>query len=171
MKKIFILLIVISISCQNSQNKKNSKNVVLEKKVDNADKAKKWLIETIEKNLNKDFYNISDFTTKEYAEYKSDATNVDLDVDGGLTENEFVKKWKNKFDVKFARIGNGFLISGQNNGKIKVTSCIALKSDNQNEYIFKTVIRDTDFKVEDKRDIKVLEKRNSFLISDVKEYN
>ena len=171
MKKTFILIIAVLVSCQKTENRKNTESITVEKKVDNTEKAKKWLVETIEKNLNKDFYNMSDFTTKDYAEYKQDATNVDLYAEGSLTENEFKNKWKNKFDVRFAGIGNGFLISAQDNGKIKVISCVPLKSDNQNEYNFKTIIRDIDFKTEDKRDIKVIENKSSFLISDVKEYD
>ena len=171
MKKIYILLIAIIVSCQKHQDKTVTENIVTENKTNKTEKAKSWLIETIEKNLNKDFYKMEDFTTKEYAKYKSDAMNIDFDVDGSLTKDEFVKKWKNKFDVRFAGIENGFLISRQDNGKIKVTSCISLKSNNQNEYIFQTVISDVDFKIENKRDIKVIENGNSFLISDVKEYN
>jgi hypothetical protein len=47
---------------------------------------------------------------------KEDAMNVDMDVDGSLTEKEFEDKWKGKFDTSKAGIGIGFLITGQDLG-------------------------------------------------------
>ena len=51
---------------------------------------------------------MKDMTTKDYYEYKGDAMNVDMDVDGSLTQKEFEEKWKGKFDTSKAGIGTGF---------------------------------------------------------------
>ncbi len=134
-------------------------------------KAKEWLIETIEANFEKDFPEMKGITTKSYEEYKTEATNVDLDTDGALTQSEFENKWKDKYDTKYAGIGNGFLISGQDWGKIEITNCKSLKSNSENEFVFETIIRDIDFKIDYKREIKVIKYKKSFLISDVKEFN
>ena len=105
-------------------------------------------------------------TTKDYFDYKTDATNVDLDVDGSLTEKEFQDKWKSKFDTSKAGIGIGFLISAQDWNNIEVESC-DLKSSSKDEYIFNVMLRDDGFKATYPSVIKVIKENGSFLIADV----
>ncbi|MEA9415374.1 hypothetical protein [Flavobacterium sp. PL02] len=133
----------------------------------NQENAKKWLIKTIETNFNKDTYEMSDMTTKTYAQYKSDAINIEYD--NGLTEESFKKKWKNKFDTKYVAM-NGFLVPTQDYGKIKVSSCKLLYVIKDKGFVFETIIKDLTFKTSYKRDIKVIPSGKSFLIADVKEY-
>jgi hypothetical protein len=129
--------------------------------------AKDWLIKAIEINFNKDTFDTADITTKTYAEYKSDAINIEYE--NGLTQEAFKKKWKNKFDLKYVGY-NGFLVPTQDYGKIKVSSCKLLSVTKDKAYIFETIIRDVDYKHNYKRDIKVIHSGKSFLIADVKEY-
>ncbi|MCV9933100.1 hypothetical protein OIU80_12475 [Flavobacterium sp. LS1R47] len=140
-----------------------------ELKTENQDQenAKKWLVKTIETNFNKDTYKMSDMTTKTYAEYKSDAIN--MEYDDGLTEETFKKKWHNQFNTKYVGTG-GFLVPSQDYGKIKVMNCKFLSVTKDKAYIFETTIRDLTFKQNYKRDIKVIHSGKSFLIADVKEY-
>jgi hypothetical protein len=184
MKKsaVLFLMVLISISCQNRPTKKEelvekttTENTKIERKEDNqasnnSESAKKWLIETIQTYFKKDFPKMSGITTKTYEEYKTEATNVDLDTDVAMTQTEFENKWKNKYDTKYAGIGFGFLISGQDWGKIKITKCNLL-SENDDSYVFQTILSDTEFKTDYKRDIRIIKSGNSFLIDDVKEYN
>ncbi|MET3020358.1 hypothetical protein [Flavobacterium hydatis] len=144
----------------NAANKQKTEN-------QNQENAKNWLIKTIETNFNKDTYEMSDMTTKTYAQYKSDAINIEYD--NGLTEESFKKKWKNKFDTKYVGM-NGFLIPTQDYGKIKVSSCKLLYISKDKGYVFETIIKDLTFKTSYKRDIKVIQSGKSFLIADVKEY-
>ncbi len=185
MKKIlnFLIYVILLNSCQNKDKVKNLteennstdtiKNFGSESNqtIKDTENAKEWLIETIETYFKKDLQEMRGKTTKPYEEYKTDATNVDLDTEGALTQTEFENKWKRLYDTKYAGIGNGFLISGQDWGKIEVTKCNSLKSNSENEFVFETTIRDIDFKVDYKREIKVIKTENSFLICDVKEYD
>jgi hypothetical protein len=184
MKKntVISLIVLISISCQNKQVKKEvlveaptTDNTPIEKKENNqvantSENAKKWLIETIQTYFKKDFPEMSGITTKTYEEYKTEATNVGLDTEVAMTQTEFENKWKKKYDTKYAGIGFGFLISGQDWGKIEVSKCILL-AENGDSCVFQTILRDTEFKTDYKRDIRVVKSGNSFLIDDVKEYN
>lgn len=152
--KIVIIAFVISCKGQNT-------NVV---------KAQKWLTESIEKAfVTNDF---DEIFTKEYSEYKQEAISVAYETDKSLTEQQFTTKWKDKFDIRHAGIGNGFIISGQDWSKIKVTKC-ELLSKTDNSYIFKVLVEDIGEGYEAKynRDITVIEQQNSFLISDIKEYD
>jgi len=187
MKKLlnFLTCLILLNSCQNKEKVKNLKeenNTTDSVKnfssdsnqtIKDTENAKEWLIETIETYFKKDLPEMRGITTISYEEYKTDATNVDLDPEGALTQTEFENKWKRLYDPKYAGIGNGFLISGQDWGKIEVTKCNALKSNFKDKFVFvfETTIRDIDFKVDYKREIKVIKTENSFLICDVKEYD
>ena len=49
---------------------------------------------------------MKDMTTKDYYDYKSDAMNVDMDVDGSLTQKEFEQNGKlNLIPVKLVLVG------------------------------------------------------------------
>jgi hypothetical protein len=179
---VLFLIVLISISCQNTMVKKeelvekpSTEIIKIKKKESNqvinkSESAKKWLIETVQTYFKKDDSEMSGITTKTYEEYKTEATNVDLDTDGALTLTEFENKWKNIYDIKYAGVGVGFLISGQDWMKIEVTQCNLL-SENDDTYVFQTILSDTGFKTDYKRDIRIIKSGNSFLIDDVKEYN
>jgi hypothetical protein len=184
MNKIYLLITLLSLaSCQKKQEQKGTENkqepivnkdtivsddpskVLLE-----SDLARKWLVEKIEENFKTPDGLIDSICTKTYAEYKSDA--IGVDYDGGLTPKAFEKKWKDKFDLKHAGTGTGFLISGQDWVKIKVAKCELSPLKLKEGYLFETTIEDVGAtsKTMYKRDIKVIPSGNSFLISDVLEY-
>lgn len=148
------------------------KNVVQETKPqgNESEEAKKWLEKSIEDYFKSDLgtldKNMQRITTKEYYDYKSDAMNVDMDVDGSLTEKEFNNKWKGKFDTQKAGVGIGFLIPAQDWINIEVSSC-ELKSISKDEYTFNVVLRDDGFKAKYPSVIKVVKENGSFLIADV----
>jgi hypothetical protein len=180
MKKIAIIIsFFMLIFCQKNKNETKDiidKELTNVKKVNatgnpelnKSENAKKWLVEAIEKKLNSDFFEMEDITTKEYAEYKNDAMMADSGEDESLSKDGFESKWKGKFDTKYVN-SDGFLISGQDNGKIKVTNCKLLPTNKADEFVFKIIITDLDFKHDYKREIKVIPAKKAFLISDVKE--
>ncbi|MCV9927168.1 hypothetical protein OIU83_05870 [Flavobacterium sp. LS1R49] len=164
-----IMLIKNGKSQPNHHSNTKTNQTVIEQKTKDQDQenAKKWLIKAIEINFNKETFEMSDITTKTYAEYKSDAINIEYD--NGLTNETFKKKWKNTFDTKYVGT-EGFLIPTQDYGKIKVMSCKFLSVTKDKAYIFETIVRDLTYKHSYKRDIKVIHSGKSFLIADVKEY-
>jgi hypothetical protein len=137
--------------------------------VDSAKIAKKWLISTIEDSFKNNMGEYDKICTKKYAEYKSDATGVGMD--GGMDENAFKKKWKKEYDTKYAGMGVGFMISGQDWVTIKVTDCTLKNKTAHGDYIFQTIVEDIGPKVKYNREVKVIRSGNKFLIDDVLEYN
>lgn len=131
--------------------------------IDTTD-AKAWITEVIENHLNEGGYAMEDICTAKYFEYKTDAT--ETGYDGGMTENDFKKKWGSRYDVKHAGIGTAFLISGQDNGKVKVTQC-KLKSPN----IFSVIISDPDMNMKYHRDIKIIPIGKAYQIDDIVEFD
>jgi hypothetical protein len=178
MKKTILIFSLFSIlSCQKKQENKqddiiNQDTIVSDvssKVLSESDLAKKWLVEKIEENFKTPDGLIDSICTKSYAEYKSDA--IGVEYDGGLTQKAFEKKWKDKFDVKHAGTGTGFLISGQDWTKIKVAKCELSPLKLKEGYLFETTIEDIGTSTTSyKRDIKVMPYGKSFLISDVLEY-
>lgn len=138
--------------------------------VNESEEAKKWLEKSIEDYFNSDLSkldkNMQKMTTNDYYDYKGDAMNVDMDVDGSLTEKEFNDKWKGKFDTKKAGVGVGFLISGQDWDKIVTTKC-QLISETENSYLFDVVLTDKSMKEVYPIKVKVIKENGSFLIADV----
>ena len=175
MNKTYFLIVLISLaSCQNKLKKieveVNTDSVITDIKVaeiSESDLAKKWLIESIEMNFKASEGLIDSICTKDYATYKSDA--IGVEYDGGMTLQAFEKKWKDKFDVKHAGIGTGFLISGQDWENIKVAKCELSPIKLKESYLFETIIEDLPSKATYKRDIKVIKSGQSFLIADVLE--
>ena len=174
MNKIIILLtlhLIFFFSYASPEgNLKKFNNNTKEIAFDKSELAKKWLIKSIENFFKQESPEMSSITTKTYNKYKSDATNVEMDTEGSLTVEQFNKKWKKTYDIKYAGVGNGFLISAQDWGKVTVTKCQLLTAK-ENVYIFQVIIKDATYKGSYKRDIKVIESGKSFLIDDVKEYN
>ena len=176
MKKIVMFLASLCLLASCSTEKKAESSTSTDSLSTNAvaanqsDEAKKWLIEAIETTFQGENYADTSrhIYTPTYEAYKNDA--VGVGYDGGLSEEEFVKKWKGKFNTKLAGMGTGFLISGQDFGKIKVATC-DLTESLKDTIVFKVVIDDLDAKAHYKRDIKVVPAGKSFLIADVLEYN
>jgi len=185
MSKITSLLLVLFImaSCKKRENTVGNTNIPIVEKQAEVDTekqkeqkqaeidAQQWLVMSIENYFNQD-NNLDKtmelMTTPDYYQYKNDAINVDMDVDGSLTLKEFQKKWQNKFDVKTTNFNSGFLISGQDWDHISVEKC-TLESSSVNDFIFNVIILDNGFKTRYPRKIKVVKTGNQFLIADVKE--
>lgn len=130
-----------------------------------------WLKTNVEKNFTNDGReNMEAITTPEYYEYKSDATNVDLIVDGSLTSAEFEEKWGSKFDTKYAGIGAGFLISGQDWGSITLSTCDYMKG-NEQEATYKVLISDCQYNTDYHREITLVRDQENFKIANVKEFD
>jgi hypothetical protein len=149
-----------SSAVENKQESTSEKYAELDK-----GKAEDWLVKALEKFFEEEqSYSIF---TREYVDYKADATAVGYD--DGLTEEEFNTKWSSKFNTKYAGLGNGFLISAQDWSKIIVTNC-EFKKQKDSVLYFDVILTDKDFKEDYKREIHVIEKNGNFLISDVLEY-
>lgn len=174
MKRTIIASLFLIIACKEEKKEIKTQQiqekVVLHNESNEAEEAQKWLktsiVDYFKADIGNEEKNMQKITTKDYFDYKTDATNVDLDVDGSLTEKEFQDKWKSKFDTSKAGIGVGFLISAQDWDKIKVGSC-ELKSSSKDEYIFNVVLTDNSFKAQYPSVIKVIKENGSFLIADV----
>ncbi|QBR13125.1 hypothetical protein [Sphingobacterium sp. CZ-2] len=179
MKKILYALMIIGLSaCQNAKN--NTENSLKDsvvavndstaKAIDNAS-ACVWLKENVEGFFKKgDMNAMANLCTPAYYEYKMDATNVDLDLDGSLTESEFHAKYSKDYDTKLAGIGVGFLISGQDYGSITLSTCDVLHEDAES-ITLKSVISDCDYQTDYHREIVLAKEENSFKIKDVKEFD
>ncbi|WP_288442290.1 hypothetical protein [uncultured Chryseobacterium sp.] len=178
MKRTIIASLFMIIACKEEKKeiKKDGEiqpikeKVVLHNESNEAEEAQKWLEKSIvdyfKADIGSEEKNMQKITTKDYFDYKTDATNVNLDVDGSLTDKEFQDKWKSKFDTSKAGVGIGFLISAQDWNSIEVESC-DLKSSSRDEYIFNVVLRDDGFKAQYPSVIKVVKENGSFLIADV----
>ncbi|AYZ36586.1 hypothetical protein EGY07_13925 [Chryseobacterium indologenes] len=179
MKRMIIASLFSIIACkeEKKENITQSRPQVKEEVVQEAksqanesEEAKKWLQKNIEDYFKADLVAqekvMQKITTKEYFDYKTDATNVDLDVDGSLTEKEFEDKWKKKFDIKKAGTGVGFLISGQDWDEIKVSECKLLESK-KNDFLFDIVLADEKLKAKYPIKVKVIKNKDSFVIADV----
>ncbi|WP_284461347.1 hypothetical protein [Chryseobacterium sp.] len=179
MKRTIIASLFLIIGCKDEKKEITAQTglqvkeeVVQEAKpqVNESGEAQKWLEKSIEDYFKADIGNeekaIQKITTKDYFDYKTDAMNVDMDVDGSLTENEFEDKWKTKFNIKQAGIGVGFLISGQDWTGIKIAKC-QLISENGNSFMFDVILSDKETKAEYPIKVKVSKENVSFLIADV----
>ncbi|CAM3131973.1 hypothetical protein DRF59_18800 [Chryseobacterium flavum] len=180
MKRTIIVSLFLIIACR--EEKKEVKNIaepqqikekiVLNNESDEVENAKKWLEKSIEDYFKTDLgsaeKSMEKITTKDYFDYKSDAMNVDMEVDGSLTEKEFQEKWRKKFDVQKAGIGVGFLISGQDWDEIKVSSCKVLTAG-ENDFLFDVILSDKKLKAEYPIKVNVIKDNGSFLIADVQQ--
>lgn len=178
MKRTIIASLFLIIACKEEKKEiktdvklvQTEEKVVVHNESNEAEEAQKWLKKSIVNYFKADIgngeKNMQKITTKDYFDYKTDAMNVDLDVDGSLTDKEFQDKWKSKFDTSKAGVGIGFLIPSQDWVNIEVDSC-DLKSSSNNEYIFNVVLRDDGFKAHYPSVVKVVKENGSFLIADV----
>lgn len=168
---LFVFVLAILFSCQSSNHKtekgKQDSTSVASAKTD----ACTWLKQNVETFFNSDDQSIMEtMTTDDYFDYKMDAINLDLDVDGSLTEDEFKKKWSSKFNTDYAGKGVGFLISAQDWGSIQVSTCDVIHED-ANSITLKSIISDCEFQTDYHREITLLKEKNSFKIKDVKEFD
>lgn len=136
-------------------------------------KVKQWLSNAIESYTNDEDVATSSKTlrnslTDSYYNYKLDA--ISLEYDSDTLAAEKFKKWQGKYDTRYVGSG-GFIISAQDNGKVKVTSCNYFKESGQNASIYRVVIEDLDYKAKFNRDIKVIVQNGRLLIDDIIEYD
>jgi hypothetical protein len=186
MKQIlgFLFVLFVIFSCTNSQKDTLDTLAIQDSlrldSINNvkrlmSEDAKTWLIKSIENEFADPLFEDENqdkkasIYTKSYEEYKTDA--ISIDYDGGMTEEAFKKKWDGKYDTKYAGIGTGFLISGQDWVKISISNC-TLKSNlsTDSTMVFDVMIEDKEAKAKYKRDIKVIKSGDSFLIDDILEY-
>lgn len=177
MKNIFIISLLLIISCSETKKEeiKNNnlpKESVVENNTKESAEAKIWLVKSIESYFDADISNqeniMQNITTKDYYNFKTDATNVDLDIDGSLTLKEFQQKWKNKFNTENVALNTGFLISAQDWTKIEVKKC-DLNASLENDFSFYVELQDIESKEVFKRIIKVTKIKNNFFIGNVLE--
>ena len=158
------------------QEKRNAKSEVTDTETttqndDIANEAREWLMKNITNYFaTEELGSLDSFmqkmTTAEYYEYKNDATNVDLEIDGSLTETQFHEKWKNKFDTSKAGIGTGFLISGQDWDKIEFEKC-DLISTTEKGFLFDVILKDETFQLKYPSKILVVHLGDGYKIADV----
>jgi hypothetical protein len=178
---IVLLSLIVFYSCQNKQaaaaitNSADTTSITFPAQETanipdiDTDDATRWLTEVIESHLNDGGYPMEDICTPTYAEYKNDA--MQIGYDGGMTEADFKKKWNGKYDTKHAGQGTAFLISGQDNGKVRVTKCVAKGGNTAGFLVLSVTIDDLDFKVSYHRDIKIVAVGKAYLIADVVEFD
>lgn len=174
MKKVFLVFLVLSFFSCAEKEKTNTPSKFSYVKNQNVDKvtgvenAQKWLTKTLTDYFKVEKPDASLITTPEYYEYKDDAINIDLDVEGALSKNQFEEKWGKVFDIKYVGLNTGFFIDGQDFGEIVVQKCDPIKVTDA-YYWFNVVLEDKQFKQSYEREIKVVKSDDSFLIADVKE--
>ncbi|KPE52239.1 hypothetical protein [Chryseobacterium indologenes] len=182
MKRTIIASLFLIIACKKEKKEPVTKaepqkveikeNTASENGKDESQAAQKWLKENIEAYFKTDLGSMDKamqkITTQEYYDYKTDAMNVDMDVDGSLTEKEFQDKWKSKFNTEKAGVGSGFLISAQDWIHVEVSDC-ELESSSKNSYLFRVTLSDDGFKAKYPSQIKVVKEEGKFLIADVLE--
>jgi len=177
MKNVIIISLLLIISCSETKKEEiKINNLPKESVVENNSKdtaeAKNWLVKSIESYFDADISNqeniMQNITTKDYYEFKTDATNVDLDIDGSLTLKEFQQKWKNKFNTENVALNTGFLISAQDWTKIEVKKC-DLNASLEKDFSFYVELQDIESKEVFKRIIKVTKIKNNFFIGNVLE--
>jgi hypothetical protein len=106
--------------------------------------GQEWLKKNIESffNNNDDFLRgFSSLCTPQYAEFKSDAINIEFD---GMTEAEFKSKWGRRYS-QYAGIGEGFMIAGTDFGKIEVVKCKFRNMTEMKNFLYDVVIVDKTF--------------------------
>jgi hypothetical protein len=139
-------------------------------------KVKAWITKVIEDyanatDLNTGFENLRKAFTDDYYNYKQDALNLGYDnSDTSMTEEGFKKKWQHKYNTKYAGEG-GYVISAQDNGKVKVSNLYLLKQIDNNTALYRVVIKDLDFKATFNREIKVIVQDDRYMIDDILEYD
>lgn len=126
--------------------------------------AKDWLEKSISLFF-RDKTTMEKICTKQYNSFKNDGWSMS---EGDMSEKKFKGKWGTIYNLDLLCSDCGFLIGGQDYGKIKPEA--AFKSKTNDGYWFSVLIKDIDFKADYKRDIRVVKNGNSFLIDEILEY-
>ncbi|MCA0364223.1 MAG: hypothetical protein LCH67_09265 [Bacteroidetes bacterium] len=161
--------VLFMISCQNKAEQTDTAapptiSKSTQDKMDSVKLAQAWLVPAVEKFFNENHTEILEICTPQYEEYKMDAINVDYD--GGMTVEQFQKKWAGKYNINLDQIGKSFLIGNQDNGKIKFQSCVPV---NDTTMVFDCKIEDLDFKEIFYRKITISANSGRFQINDIEE--
>jgi hypothetical protein len=138
----------------------------------NSDKqveAQKWIETEIPKAFNTQLNPIKSLATEKYQRYKSDAINVDFD--GGLSVDDFHKKWKKDFDTQKAGIGLSFILGVQDYETVKIERARFVKKITPTSYLFLASFSYFENSGTVAVQLIVEEHENSFLISDVWQEN
>lgn len=175
---LFFALLFGSIACSNNaqQSKQDPLDTLANPEFDKnpigTEAGCKWLKDSIESYFEKDssLDRMKLLTTDEYYNFKLDAMNTGLDIDSSITKFELNQKWGSKFEIDTASLGTGFLISGQDWGEIKVSSCDLL-DENAAELNLKLIISDCKLQTDYHRDIKLILDNEQIKIANVKEYD
>ncbi len=175
---LFFALLFGSIACSNNaqQSKQDPLDTLANPEFDKnpigTEAGCKWLKDSIESYFAKDssLDRMKLLTTDEYYNFKLDAMNTGLDIDSSITKFELNQKWGSKFEIDTASLGTGFLISGQDWGEIKVSSCDLL-DENAAELNLKLIISDCKLQTDYHRDIKLILANEQIKIANVKEYD
>lgn len=166
---IFSVTLVYSLmSCENKEQSSLTKENNIKDTL-TTQRGKEWIIQNVEAFFNNDdnfMKGFSSLCTSQYAEFKKDATNIDLD--GGMTEAEFKSKWGRRYS-EYAGIGEGFMIAGTDFGKIEVSKCDFKNETEMNQFLYDALIIDKTFNSKFTRQIVLIKNGNSFLIDDVRE--
>jgi hypothetical protein len=173
LKHIIYILFILSLSACNNTNdspikNNNSDNIISENDIA-IDEGKNWLKENVESYFNNDekfMKGFSSLCTKQYFEFKQDAINIDLD--GGMSEGAFKTKWGRRYS-KYAGIGDGFMIAGNDYGKIELTKIEFKNRTEMGGLLYDVLIIDTVFKSKFQRQIILLKENKQFSIDDVLE--
>jgi hypothetical protein len=153
----------------------NQQKKVLANTLTDTLKVKQWLTNVIESYTNGEdpstaHERMRNSLTDSYYNYKSDALSLDSDREPPMSKEEFKKKWEGKYNTKYVGFG-AFIISAQDNGKIKVTSCNLLRGIERNASVYRVVIEDLDYKTRFNRDIKVIAQNGRLFVDDIMEYD
>jgi hypothetical protein len=129
--------------------------------------VKEWLTGTIKKYFEDNQIHFREITTKQYAEYKQDAINVDYG-NTPITLKQFKEKWTDIYDISYAGIGESFLLGQQDWGIVVMSKCDLISVENNKKFTFDTTISDTTFKHTYSIEITIVQTDDGFKIDDVK---
>jgi hypothetical protein len=135
------------------------------KQTQGFENARAWLQNNIEACFNAKTVKMEDICTKRYVAFKNDGWSLS---EGDITKQQFATKWSKIYNLKKICSDCGFLIHGQDNGKISAT--VNFKSKTADGFWFTVLINDRDLKAVYKNDIRLVKKGSSYLIDEVLEY-
>lgn len=137
--------------------------------LDKRIEAQKWIETEIPKAFNSQLNPIETLATEKYQRYKSDAINVDFD--GGLSEEAFHEKWVKEFNTKKAGMGLSFILGVPDYELVKVERTRFVKKPSPTSYLFQVSFSYSENFGTVAVQLVVEEHENSFLISDVWQEN
>lgn len=137
-------------------------------KDDNINNGKLWLQTNIENLYNNSFSieKMKKVCTSRYVNFRTDGWNIDEGDEKAA--NAFSTKWGKIYNLKYCCADCGFLIYGQDHGKISVAA--NFKNKTANGYWFNVTITDKEFNVSYKSDVRIIKNGTSYLIDEALEY-